>query len=212
MAILNNGYVDDMAAYAYARARFPTNFISGTVDNDFRGALYIAGDIINSNNSKFLGQALSSNTGGRAWPREPRTGSVEDSFHASTFLNGIVPVDLMRGYEQLAIGVALSPGTFGTHSSSSATNVVATGGIRSIRYDQMETEYHQGSTTTRTSSGDQMSVPIHLQYHYRQALNYLEKFLRDGETLHLPGIDNDILSQLESEKYATLGQIIFERV
>ena len=203
MAILNNGYVDDAIAYAYAQSRFPANFTASTPDDSYRGSLYIAGDIVNSNTEKFLGEPVSTNTGERAWPRVPRPGVAIDAEYASTFLNGIVPYELNRGYEWLAISISLSPEQFGTTASSSSEVVTTGSGLKDVSYDTMRLGFAQaGTTTINRSAGSQ--TPIQLQYHYQQALNYLEQLLRPGEKIELPGLDQPL--NMGDEIFAALSQ------
>ena len=199
MAVLDNGYADDAVVYAYAKARFPANFILPSPDNIFRGSMYSAGDILNSNDERFIGEAAEANTGDRAWPRAQREGVAIDAENAE-FLDGVVPDDVINAYQWLAIAIAMSPELFGTSSSSSSDLITTGGGLTGFSYDNIRTEYSAPSEHHSQSS----SVSTRqLHYQFRQALNYIEKFLLPGRRFIMPGLDQIVRPENE---HATISQ------
>ena len=197
MAVLENGYVDDAVAYAYARARFPNNFTSNTPDTSFRSALYTAGDIINANNEAFVGQPPSRTEDGTPTDAEdkvwPRTADAIDTLTTYPFLDGMtIPEALIRGYEWLAITVALSPEQFGTTSSSSSEVVTTGGGLSRASYDSIAVEFAQPSTDTVKRNATSIT-PITLQFHFQQAVIWLKPLIRAGQEFTVPGLNQQPL-------------------
>ena len=208
MAVPENGYVDDAVAYAYARARFPNNF-TGTVPTDsFRSNLVLAGDIINSNDNVFVGEKVAGLSGDRVWPR-----MADDTSAIATypFLDGVtLPEQLIRGYEWLTIMVALSPEQFGTTSDSSTEVVTNAGGVTGIGYDGVRVDYAQQGTDTRKRNVTSVHS-ITYQFHYQQALNYLNQLLRPGAELSVPGVDQELPTGVAGQQvFADMAQ--FEAV
>ena len=208
MAVLDNGYVDDAVAYAYAKARFPNNFILPSPDNVFRGSMYNAGDIINSNDEKFIGVAETDNTGDRAWPRVRAPDAATTQY--DHFFNGEVPEDIKNAYQWLAIAIALSPELFGTSSSSSSDVVTTGGGITGFDYDNIRVQYAVPSSRTieRTAAATHPLQTLQPFYHFQQALNYLDKFLLPGEEIELPGIEHIVRATRNAveQPYAEMAQ------
>lgn len=201
MAVLNNGYVDDAIAYSYSKARFPNNFVGDAPDVPYRGALFIAGDIINSNDGNFIGEKLPSNEGEKVWPRQPVPGNSYDADFATTFLNGQLPLPLIRGYEWLGITVALSPEQFGTLIGSSSEVITTGGGLSEMAYDNIRLGFRQRSDDSITRS-DTSRTPVQLQFHFSQALVYLKQLLRPGAELVIPGLEH---AEVDHSVYANIG-------
>ena len=199
MAIPSNGYLDDAAVYGFAKLRFPANFQSSVPDSGFVGALYIAGDIINSNNDVWLGEKRTAVAGGKTWPRQLVGGG-----DAAPFLTAIVPDALLRGYEWLAIAVALSPEDFGTTGTSSTSTVTSNGGLKLAEIGGARAEYFAPTTRTSTSQTD-TEVPLHLQFHFDQAKFFLEQLVRPGAQLKLPGLPEQIPLPPAEKGYHTLS-------
>ena len=190
MALLDNGYVDDAVTYTFARARFPNNFIGNMPDNSFRGALYMAGDIINSNDDLFIGKKAPGLSGDKIFPRVP-DGTPNYGLAQFPFLDGTtIPQELVRGYEWLGITVALSPEQFGTTAQSSSEQVTTGGGLTGVEYGALKLDYSSAQTDTIKRSATSIT-PVQLQFHFKQALRYLRHLLRPGAELKLPGSEVD---------------------
>lgn len=207
MALLDNGYVDDAVTYTYARARFPNNFVGNMPDDAFRGSLYIAGDIINSNDDLFIGKKAPSVQGEKIFPRVPdgTTGYGVDQF---PFLDGTsIPQQLVRGYEWLGITVALSPEQFGTINTSSSDVITTGGGLTGVEYGALKLDYSAPETDTIKRSATSIT-PVQLQFHFNQALRYLKHLLRPGAELQLPGSEVDPTG---TSVYAAMSQFMVKR-
>ena len=199
MTIPTNGYLDSSDVFAFAKLRFPANFSGSTPDTSFIGALYMAGDIVNSNADVWLGETRSGLSGGRQWPRQ-----LDGGGDAAPFLTATVPDQLLRGYEWLVIAVALSPEDFGTFSESSATTAVTTGGLKKAQWDNLIVENYP-PTTRRAVSTSTSDVPVHLQFHFDQAKFFLEQLVRPGAQLKLPGVPEPERPTPKDKGYHTLA-------
>ena len=195
MAIPTNGYVDEADAYAFARSRFPNNFTTPASNPVFAAALLVAGDIVNSNASAFLGKARPGLTGGRVWPRESDGGTDEEPYLTST-----LPDPLLRGVEWLAVGVALSPEEFETIGTSSGEVITTTGGgYQEIGYGNFRLKKSDASTRRTTSTGNTLeSVPFELRFHFQQALTFFMLLIREGAEFRIPGLSQQ--SELEVQE------------
>lgn len=151
-------------------------------DSSFIGALYVAGDIVNSNADVWLGESRVGLSGGKTWPRQ-----LDGGGDAYPFLTTVLPDQLLRGYEWLTLAVALSPEDFGTSSESSATTTVSSGGLKRTEWDNLKVELYP-PTTRRAESTSTSDVPVHLQFHFDQAKFFLEQLVRPGARLKLPGL------------------------
>lgn len=196
MAIPDNGYQDEAAAYEFARLRFPTNFVSVTPSAVFNGALRVAGDIVNSNDSSFIGQKRPGLTGGRTWPRQTDGGADEEPYLTST-----LPDPLVRGYEWLAIGVAVSPAEFGIATTTDGSIVNTTGGgSTEYAWGNLRVKKSNPSDRRITRSGTILEeVPFELQFHFQQALTFFKLLLREGAQFRIPGLteQNELRPQEE---------------
>ena len=205
MAVLQNGYVDDAVVYAYARARFPNNFSGAAITDSFRAAVTIAGDIVNGNDSAFLGEKapqLSDDPGKKVWPRV-----AGDSSSAVNFLDGsTIPQDLKCGYEWLAIMVALFPEQFGTTNDSSTEVVTNAGGVSGVGYDGVRVDYVQQSTDTRKRNASSV-VPITFQFAYGEAIRFMRPLLRAGATFSVSGVDQELPTTAGQQVYAFMSGI-----
>lgn len=195
MAVPSNGYVDEADAYAFARLRFPNNFTTPVSNPVFNGALHVAGDIVNSNASAFIGKARAGLTGGRVWPRETDGGTDEDPYLTPT-----LPDPLLRGFEWLAVGVALSPEEFETVGTNTG-EVITTGGgaVQEIAYGNFRLKKRDDSSSRTTSSGTVLQhVPFELRFHYQQALTFFKLLIREGAEFRIPGLSQQ--SELEIQE------------
>ena len=183
MAIPLNGYLDDAAAYEFAKGRFPNNFTAPAPSASFVANLRVAGDIVNSNDDVFIGAKRAGLTGGRVWPRQ-----LEGGGDAAPFLTDELPMPLLEGYQWLAIGVALNPEKFGTISDSSTTVITGAGGLTEAQWGNLKVKLETPSTKRTNSQGVEQEIPFELQFHFRQALSFFIQLVRPGEEFRIPGL------------------------
>lgn len=194
---LENGYVPESTSYDFAMSRYPNNFTATAPDPDFRAALLAAGDVITANDENWLGVKRSGLTGGRVWPRQ-----LEGGGDSAPYLTTTLPEELLRGYNFLAIAIALIPEHIGTTSNSSVTNVSASG-LKKAEWDNLKVELFEPSSTTRTTKRD-TDTPTYHDYLFGQAKYFLDVLVRPDKQLELPGFPEE--QPVPTEKgYYTFG-------
>ena len=121
--------------------------------------MLIAGDYINRLGPTYYGQPVDGLTGGKVWPRVPRSGVAIDQQYATSFLNGVVPEGIQLAQNWYAIAVRLQPLIFGfsTSGGTNDTTITTAGGVKAIRYGKATLEYNPASTRTTSSTSTRTS-------------------------------------------------------
>lgn len=200
MAISANSFVSDEESWAYAKLRYPAVFTAASHDNAWTAEIVRAADFINQQNYRYYGQTLTTNTGGKVWPRMPRTESAgytaaqvaEDRLFTGVggFLHNYtdqptgyrVPEGIKNAQIWIAISQRLDPIVWGATTSSGTTTITTAGGIKTMKAKDYSVEYYTPSTRTSTVDRSSDATGRLLD----QILEFLNPFLLPGEDVNLP--------------------------